>query len=577
MSNDTGTSFSLNNVWQKLVEIAGYAPVKEQYLDLINEAHKVDQRGNRLCVCVSDIHLTDGTVGFQNLGKFIWDGFYDSLVSRCKTYDINEVLFVLDGDIVDMIRSGRWAENNIYPWEREREEDFSRVVNQIIQEIVEVQHADFFASLSSLGERLETDVKGIVKGKVKIVITIGNHDKELFCDQKALKYFYEQGLGIKIENISLEERQAIGRMYGDESMFIDKKTAPYLPFYYGDTGFRFFTTHGQWRDKANSRKIDQAQGSPGWSVADGWNVEKWKKLRYSPFFLPCFGDTVAAGVLSTFIHRVKIKLDELNKEDDLGYENQRLNCILDELDLYRPTYTALTRILEEADRMRSVNKRDEKSHQVNMQDENYRLFKVELKKQQGAIAIIEETLYECIIQWLSWDFTYQTSPMLRRVGLRVTKKILVMLERFGAGLEITAIAWLMKFLALLDRHHNKGVKLQEMRKFPAFLPEYRHYGFQIHGEGHTHVPLQEQPNIDSTHLSTYINFGTWRDQILPRKDQGYRRQGVLRSLYILDIENKCKRVPSPPGRAFDYFVEDMVHWSDFKDRMDQSGKAEPKI
>jgi hypothetical protein len=287
MNIETSNSFSLKQTSQKIVQVAGYASVENQFLELITEPPK--DRRNRLCVCVSDIHLTDGTVGYQNLGKFIWDRFYNSLVKRCIDYRVNEVLFVLDGDIVDMIRSSRWAENGIYPWERDREQEFSQVVNQIIKEIVEDKHKDFFETLSGLAKRLESDVSGIVADKVKIVITVGNHDKELFCDQKALTYFYDKGLGIKIRDIKLEERQAIGRMYGDETMFEDLSTAPYLPFHYGDTGFRFFTTHGQWRDKANSREIGQENNSPGWSAAGGWSIEKWQKLRYSPFFLPCFG------------------------------------------------------------------------------------------------------------------------------------------------------------------------------------------------------------------------------------------------------------------------------------------------
>lgn len=567
MNSDTNESV---NLWKKMKLMAGYTPVEDKYLELINVPPGDDdpERGNRLCVCVSDIHLTDGTVGFQNLGKFIWDGFYNSLVERCKTYDINEVLFVLDGDIVDMIRSSRWAENGIYPWERERKEEFSRVVNQVLREIIEVQHKSFFTSLQTFASRLQRDVQGIVAERVKIVITVGNHDKEMFCDQQALSYFYEQGLGIAIRDISSEERQAIGRMYGDETLFADPDTAPYLPFYYGDTGFRFFTTHGQWRDPENSRSIRPENKLPGWSAKEGWCVEAWQKQRYAPFFEPCFGDSVAAGVLSTFIYKVKSQMEKEYK-DDADY--RRLNCILDELDLYRPTYAALTRILDETDKMRS----DNKQVQQNKADNDLVLAASMLKK-SNAIKIIEDTLYQCIIQWLNWDFTYQTSPLLRRIGFRLAKKVLILSERFGKGLEITAIAWLMKFLALIDRHHNKGVKLKEMRKFPSFLPEYRHYGFQIHGEGHTHVPLQEQPNIEGKRLSTYVNFGTWRDQILPRKDQGYRRQGVLRALYILDLENRCKQVKEPT-RAFDYFVEDMIHWSDFKDKMDQSGKAEPKI
>jgi UDP-2,3-diacylglucosamine pyrophosphatase LpxH len=533
----------ITDTCEKIAQQVGCCqPVSDKYLELIN--NPPEDRGNRLCVSVSDIHLTDGTVGFQNLGENAWKAFYNTLLQRCRSYSINEVLFVLDGDIVDMIRSGQWAANKIYPWERERKAEFSKVVNKITKEIVEVQHKAFFEMLSGLKERLKKEA-GVEK--VKIIITLGNHDKELFCDQKALTYFYEKGLNIKIKDISLEERQAIGRMYGDEHQFDNLNTAPYLPFYYGDRGFRFFTTHGQWRDKENTRLVKAEQGLPGWSAEEGWNVEKWQKLAYSPFFLPCFGDSVAAGVLSTFIYEVKRKLDEAH------YYDKKLTRILDELDLYRPTYAALTRILKETNDMRS-EKRGEK-----------------------AVQIIEDTLYDCIIEWLGWDFTYQTSPLMRRIGLKLIKKTLIFLKSLGWGFEITSMAWIMKFLAFIDRHHRKGVTLREMRRFPSFMPAYRHYGFQIHGEGHTHAPLQEEPNISSKRPSTYINFGTWRDQIIPRKRKGYRRQGTLRTFYILDLINKTDSAKESP-RVFDYFVQDTVHWSDAKDSMAQDArKLQPKI
>jgi hypothetical protein len=530
----------IKGAWQQLVNLTGFETVEEQQLDLIYDPP--ENRGNRLCVSVSDIHLTDGTVGFQNLGNHAWEAFYNSLLQRCTNNDINEVLFVLDGDIVDMIRTSKWAENGIYPWERDRKKEFSKVVNLIIKDIVDEKHKAFFSMLSGLSDRLKNDA-GVEK--VDIVITVGNHDKELFCDQKALKYFYEKGLGRPINKITLDKRRAIGRMYGDEKMFEDKKLAPYFPFYYGDRGFRFFTTHGQWRDKENSRMVVAENDLPGWSVNDGWNIEKWKKLQFSPFFLPCFGDTVAAGVLSTFIYKVKLQLK------DAGYKDQRLDCILDELDLYRPTYAGLQRILEETARMRS----DERG--------------------EDAVKIIEDTLYKCIIEWLSWDFTYQTSPLIRKISLKCAKIILEKMKSLGYGLEITAIAWLMKLLALLSRHHRKGLSLREMRKFPSFMREYRHYGFQIHGEGHTHIPVQEEPNIKRDHSSSYINFGTWRDQVVPRKNTRYRRRSVLRALYILDLKNSNKSVKKS-SRIFDYSVEDVIHWSDLKDALDHSGRAEPK-
>ena len=68
-----------------------------------------DNRGNRLCVSITDLHLTDGTVGFQNLSNDTWDAFYDAIKQRCIRHDINKLVLVLDGDIIDMIRSSNWA------------------------------------------------------------------------------------------------------------------------------------------------------------------------------------------------------------------------------------------------------------------------------------------------------------------------------------------------------------------------------------------------------------------------------------------------------------------------------------
>lgn len=514
----------------------------EKYLEISDDG--IDEnRANRLCVSLSDIHLTDGSVGLQNLGQATWDAFYACLAERCRRYDISEMTFVLDGDVVDMIRTDKWAKNNIYPWQRDCTKDFSRIVNEIIREIIDVEHKVFFQWLRELPEKLK---KHTQVQSVKIVVLLGNHDKELLCDQEALSYFYEKGLGLKLEDIADEERRTIGRMYGDEQMFVDKKTAPYFPFYYGDRGFRFFTTHGQWRDPDNSRKIKGTSGMAGWSSSDGWQNEVWQKLKFSPFLQPCFGDTVAAGILSTFIYKTKKALDEH------GYHDDRLMSILDELDLYRPTYKALTRLLAETRTMR--NKKCD--HQV--------------------IDIIEGTLYKCIIDWLSWDFTYESSPWLRRIGLRLTKIILKLLRLFNVGLEIKAIAWLMKFMGSVVRlnpFRKPGLSFKEMAKFPAFLNEYKHYGFQIHGEGHTHHPLEEELNLKREKPSTYINFGTWRDQIVSRKKFGYRRRSILREFYILDL----KDTTNGGGRSFDYFTNDILSWSDKSDMFSRKGKHQPHI
>ncbi len=534
--------------FHKVTESFGLGEVEDRYLEMINDPP--ENRPNRLCVSLSDIHLTDGTVGYQNLSEKTWGAFYDTIAHRCRKYTIKEFVMVLDGDIVDMVRSSRWAENEIYPWERDRTAEFSKVVNQIIREIVEVQHVNFFKWLQGLNARLKQD-SGV--DKVKIVVLLGNHDKELFCDQQALKYFYEKGLGQKVEDIPTEERKSLGRMYGDEQMFIDPNIAPYLPFYYGDRGFRYFATHGQWHDTDNSAKVKETDSLPGWSASDGWCIDTWQKLKFSPFIAPCFGDTFAAGVLSTFIYKVKKRLVEIE------YDNPRLNCVIDELDLYRPSYAAIKRILDEVDKMHSKGGSTE------------------------ATKIIEETLYECIINWLSWDFTYQSSPSFYRIGLKVAKRILKWMKTLDgkAGavrLEIRSIAGLMRLLMLLNRQYTPSVSMGKMKTFPSFMRAYRHYNFQIHAEGHTHQPLQVEPNIKTKFPSTYINLGSWRDQIVLRKGlrSSYRRSSVLRAFFILDVVNNDRNTQEESPRTFDYFAHDVVHWSDFKDSMNKNGPSEPK-
>lgn len=543
MNASPSDNFKPTSVIDKIRSAVGLGEVENLTLEVDQPA---EDRGNRLCVTVSDTHLTDGTVGFQNLSDKTWDDFYNAIKQRCIAYHIDEFVLVLDGDVIDMIRSGKWAahEPPIYPWERERKEEFSSVVNAIIRDIVEKKHAVFFAWLRNLENKLKTDCKTIQR--VRTVITVGNHDKELYCDQDALKYFYEAGLGIKISEITLEERRTLGRMYGDENMFQDTSQAPYLPFYYGDTGFRYFTTHGQWRDPANSRNIKKDGSKPGWK-AGKWEIETWQKLKFSPFFEPCFGDTVAAGVLSTFIYKTKKRLDDANLHD------ARLDSVLDELDLYRPTYAAVRRILDETTAMRKQN------------------------KNQKTIEIIENTLYECVMEWLSWDFTYQSTTMLFGKGLKLAKCILEFMKSIGRGLEIKSIAILMRILGFFDNLYKPSVSFREMKTFPSFLPQYRHYGFQIHGEGHTHQPLEEEPNFGHDQPSTYINFGTWRDQIILRKKNGYRRRGVLRALFILDINNHVSETKDIMPRTFDYFVTDIVHWSDANDAMNRANQIEPRI
>lgn len=163
--------------------------------------------------------------------------------------------------------------------------------------------------------------------------------------------------------------------------------------------------------RITSRAVEAQGNLPAWQVGDGWRADVWQKLDYRPFTDPCFGDTVAAGVLSTFIYQAKRKLANLPDP-----ELPRLMRILDELDLYRPSSDA----------------------------------KVE--------------------------YTGQDSVL-------------------------------------------------------------------------------DKPNF------SYINFGTWRDQIVDKENGGYRRRGVGRALFVKHLQKEHGK-----SKRYRYFVQDGIQWSD---RMDQ--------
>lgn len=518
---------------------------------LLHDNSAAENRPNRLCICLSDLHFTDGTVGTQSAEVVVWKEVFDKVVDMCSSKEIKELTLILDGDVVDMIRTALWSKNNVYPWQREHP-CFKRILREIMQGIIE-QHATpstdenkccFFHLLKHLPERLNDCT-------LQTLAIVGNHDKELFADDETLKMFYEQCLNQPIENLSKEYRRWIGNMYfNNPDYYADLKSVPRLPFYWGDQGFRLLVTHGQWRDIDNSRLIKPQQDKPGWQVKDGWQLAIWQKLDFAPFTQACFGDTVAAGVLSGFIYRTKQRLDLLEKtlisqETPEDKEINRLKKIVDELDLYRPTYAALQRIIKEIWRLRKKDKSMNKIEEI-----------------------IQEELLNSIYTWLGWDFTIESAPPTRRFILHAARLLSGVLKFFGGQIELGflyAVMWLLNRLKQGVFFRSDSPSYKEMQDFPTFLEEYRNCGFRIHGEGHTHIPLQDELSFNDSNNDnyTYINFGTWRDQILLKQKKGYRRRGFGRALSVIDLTPN----DSSPERGFAYWVEDIVHWDISLDRL----------
>lgn len=271
--------------------------------------------------------------------------------------------------MIDMIRTSAWAQAGVYPWQRDHPQ-FSAILREIISKIASIHaqapdthhsdddqnsHYNFFYLLKKLPDRLKGKGRQGKDIKVQTLALLGNHDKEILLDPIALKIFYEECLGQKIEELPEDYRRWVGCQYGDENLFLTKDSIPWLPFYHGDWGFRLFLTHGQWRDRDNSRAI------ANWNVKKGWDLALWQQSRFEPFRAACFGDSVAAGLLSTFIYQSKTDLEAYkNQKESEGInsapEIARLSKILDELDLYRPTYAAIERILLETRNMRKEGK-----------------------------------------------------------------------------------------------------------------------------------------------------------------------------------------------------------------------------
>jgi hypothetical protein len=267
-------------------------------------------------------------------------------------------------------------------------------------------------------------------------------------------------------------------------------------------------------------------------------------MGFAPFTEPCFGDTVAAGVLSGFIWRSKQKLAALTPATEFGKKRLKgLERILDELDLYRPTAAAVKRVIRETPRL---DRKDPGLAQ--------------------ARDIIESELLDSVRAWLDWEFTLTSARPVIRMVLRIARPVVNFLARLGAGVQLWSIYLLMSLVAWLQQGRRNAPSYCAMRRFPAFLETYRNYGFRIHGEGHTHIPLQEDLYFEKPKERqnyTYINFGAWRDQLVPKLKQGYRRRGVGRALVVLDTTGGADG-----QRHFAYWVEDVLSWGDKADRLD---------
>jgi hypothetical protein len=545
-------------------------------------------RPNRICICISDLHFTDGTVGNQSADAVVWSSVFETIMDVCVNEEAEELHLILAGDVVDMIRSSRWVEAGLYPWDREREEyrtspefraKYDGVLHEIMQGIIQL-HAQppapgtrpgFFHLLKQLPKALKTyayensTTGAHRKSRIRHVSTLallGNHDKEVLVNDAVLKLFYDQCLGQPFEPDTRDGtayRKWIGNMYfNDATRFLGANStmAPWTPFYWGDPGFRLFVTHGHWRDAENNRAVRGSTPDTSWDNSDGWNLKRWQNIKFAPFTRPCWGDTVVAALLSGFMIRCKKILDRLEQElksqekwtPEIASIFNTLKRVLDEMDLYRPNSSATKRLLILTHEMR---KKGPDANRVRF--------------------AIENEFFTNLHGWLNMKFTRDSATFGTRCIMwpfRSILNVMAFFNRFSGKAGFIdlryayGLIWLMEYFQ--TKQHNSP-SLEEMHSFTAFLDKYRDYGFRIHSEGHTHIPLQEdlyfrepaEPRDRQNY--SYVNFGTWRDQVQPTQQKKYRRFGVGRALVVLDKQGK------DGTRAYGYYVQDITSWSDKAD------------
>lgn len=484
---------------------------------------------HQIAVLISDIHCTDCTVGNQTADETDWENYFRELevMLDASVAPTSEVLLILNGDVVDLLRSGKWAAANVYPWQRDKPE-FRRIVLDIMHDIVEMhaQHpvdennaSGFFHYLQDLVQNLRKKIS-----RVSIIPTVGNHDKELQVVPEARAIYYQQCLGLTAEDLNDDYRNWVAAQMGSDP----KETWPLLPFYFADPHLRLFATHGQWRDSTNSRATRL------WSYCKGWQPQLWQQEQYQPFSDPCFGDTIASGLLSHFIWNATRAIVQdvipraVNRSRDDGIDH--ILNVLREMDLYRPSASAVVRLLQEA-------------RKLDLSDQNNRrLYQTVVDQYRNSLQT-----------WLAHPETFGLASLLNKVVMHV---ISFLSHLHWAWLD-TALMRLMAWASDMNRE-------TPFAKLPAFLAEYRLLGFRLHAEGHTHDAMEAdlRYNTPREHRNyTYVNLGAWRNRIVQKVDNlGFRRRSIGRALIV-----RSGAVSAADG-DYGFTLRDITSWGDRLDR-----------
>jgi UDP-2,3-diacylglucosamine pyrophosphatase LpxH len=145
-----------------------------------------------MLVIISDLHLTDGTSGttinadafniFRERLRGLARAASDRKVNDKEFYQpIEEIHLLLLGDILDVIRSSRWLQNDVRPWDNATSEVFINKVREITdairdnnQQALGVFHGLKHQGIEIPANKPDTGEKATVR--VFIYYMVGNHD-----------------------------------------------------------------------------------------------------------------------------------------------------------------------------------------------------------------------------------------------------------------------------------------------------------------------------------------------------------------------------------------------------------------
>ncbi|HWP46528.1 MAG TPA: hypothetical protein VNM22_05160 [Candidatus Limnocylindrales bacterium] len=142
-----------------------------------------------MLVCISDLHLTDGSTGRYNVDVTTFSNFWDKILEIAQNFSIKEIELVIVGDLLDLLHSTRWLEGpeEAKPWFEKGEEQF-KVVEDILNRIFQ-ENQELITYLADTPRSDEVNIKiGYILGDHDWLINRYESLREKVCKELQLNH-----------------------------------------------------------------------------------------------------------------------------------------------------------------------------------------------------------------------------------------------------------------------------------------------------------------------------------------------------------------------------------------------------